>query len=64
MRETRVDGVMAARGALANPAMFLVLTSRQYNAWLTICRWSEYGGHFGIHQHHLLYMLSSLIHIG
>mmetsp|Transcript_39915 Transcript_39915/g.78474 ORF Transcript_39915/g.78474 Transcript_39915/m.78474 type:complete len:97 (+) Transcript_39915:62-352(+) len=55
---TGVDGVMSARGILANPAMFNgdstipVACLRDY---LQLAL--EYGGPFTIHHHHLMFMM-------
>ena len=53
---TKVDGIMCARGALANPAMFSghdTIPQQCITDYVTYA--SLYGGHFAVHTHHLQY---------
>ena len=55
---TRVDGLMAARGLLANPALF-TQPALPLPAVAHYLRLAEaYGGRYSLHHHHLQFMLS------
>lgn len=62
INETDCDGVMCARGILANPALFAgheKVPLQCVQRYLQLAM--EYGGHFTIHHHHLMYMLFKCI---
>jgi tRNA-dihydrouridine synthase 4 len=57
VRETGVDGVLCARGALANPAIFSGVEAVPQECLTDYDVLSKrYGGLFAMHQHHLAYM--------
>jgi len=61
VKKTGVDGVMCARGILANPAMFSGVDEVPLEAIMDYVELAlRLGGHFTIHQHHIAYMLGSL----
>lgn len=58
---TGVDGVMSARGILANPALFSGVDEVPVEAIMDYVELAlRMGGHFTIHQHHIAYMLGKL----
>ena len=57
---TGADGVMSARGVLANPALFAGYATCPLACAVDYLKLAlEYGGHFAIHQHHVCYMLAT-----
>lgn len=65
IKKTGASGVMCARGILSNPAMFYNENNIKYDTVPIQCITDyisfalKYGGHFPIHHHHLMYMLSN-----
>lgn len=58
VQETKVDGVMCARGALANPAMFCGEEAVPLDCVIDYLQLAlKYGGLFTTHHHHLMFML-------
>lgn len=56
--ETKCDGIMSARGILANPALYAGYKDIPMECIIDYLKLAlEYGGKFSIHHHHLLYML-------
>lgn len=58
LKDTGVDGVMSARGILANPALFAGYKQVPLDCvkeYLDLAL--QYGGRFSVHHHHLMFML-------
>eukprot|EP00474_Spongospora_subterranea_P002720 CRZ03178.1 hypothetical protein [Spongospora subterranea] len=62
VQRTGVDGVMCARGILANPALFVGAHQVPLQCAIDYLRLAlEYGGTFFIHIHHIMYMIDRYI---
>lgn len=60
--QTGVDGVMAARGLLANPALFAGYKATPLSALARFCRYSfGYGSNFFIFHHHVMFMTEQIM---